>query len=380
MTDFNTKKSRQPWVRGNISGFFTSLLTGKFNTGFVKHTALFGADYMRSDQRITSAFFGPPGTPSTNVYDLVHAPDFGAISDYSTAKTSWPWFGIYGQDQIELPYHVHLLAGLRYDTADNNSSVKSGINALERVYPSTTNDKISPRGGILWQPLPELSLYGSYTENFGASQGNFNATPLNPQTAEQWEVGSKTELFDGKLSATLAYYNLKKQNLRMQDSIGTVRAIGEAETRGLEFDLTGQILPGWQVIGAYSYMPYAKTLIDTPSAGTMGKRLHNTPENSGSLWTTYDFQDEALRGLKIGAGVQAIGTRYIGYTETMKTAGYATLNLMASQMWKVGSSRVTAQLNADNLLDKTYLGGIYSYGTALYGAPRTFIGSIKIEY
>jgi iron complex outermembrane receptor protein len=53
---------------------------------------------------------------------------------------------------------------------------------------------------------------------------------------------------------------------------------------------------------------------------------------------------------------------------------------MASQMWKVGNTHVTAQLNADNLLDKTYLGAVYSYQTGMYGAPRTFIGSIKIEY
>jgi iron complex outermembrane receptor protein len=64
----------------------------------------------------------------------------------------------------------------------------------------------------------------------------------------------------------------------------------------------------------------------------------------------------------------------------MRTASYATLNLMASQMWKVGNTHVTAQLNADNLLDKTYLGAVYSYQTGMYGAPRTFIGSIKIEY
>jgi len=93
-----------------------------------------------------------------------------------------------------------------------------------------------------------------------------------------------------------------------------------------------------------------------------------------------EFQNSDLQGLKLGAGVQAVGRRYIGYTESAKASGYATLNLMASQMWKVSGTRLTAQLNADNLLDKAYFGGVYSYGTAVYGAPRTFMGSIKIEY
>ena len=139
-------------------------------------------------------------------------------------------------------------------------------------------------------------------------------------------------------------------------------------------------MPGLKVIGGYAYTPFAKTLKDTEANGTIGKRLHNAPENAGNLWMTYEFQDQDLLGLKVGAGVQAVGRRYIGYTESMKTAGYATLNLMASQMWKVGDTRVTAQLNADNLLDKTYLGSVYSYSTGLYGAPRTFMGSIKVEY
>jgi iron complex outermembrane recepter protein len=75
-----------------------------------------------------------------------------------------------------------------------------------------------------------------------------------------------------------------------------------------------------------------------------------------------------------------VGQRQIGYNETAQAPGYVTMNLMASQLWNVGKSRVTAQLNVDNLLDKTYIGSIYSYGPSNYGAPRTFMGSIKIEY
>jgi iron complex outermembrane receptor protein len=78
--------------------------------------------------------------------------------------------------------------------------------------------------------------------------------------------------------------------------------------------------------------------------------------------------------------MKALSQREIGYNESAQAPGYATVNLMASQFWNIGKSRVTAQLNIDNLLDKTYTASIYSYGPTYYGAPRTFMGAIKIEY
>lgn len=356
-------------------------LTGKFDTGVVKHTMLLGGDYLRTDARAT---MGPVfGLGGTNIYNPFHYAQIPAIPSFNTFRYEQPWFGVYGQDQIELPHHVHLLGGLRYDNAETGGDSEYKVfGGSKTVNPTVTDDRVSPRGGILWQPLPELSLYGSYTENFGASNGiNAQGTRLDPQTAQQWETGIKTELLDGRFSGSLTYFDLKKQNLPMQACIGCpTQAIGAAESRGLELDASGEVLPGLKIIGAYSYMPFAKTLQDSVGSDKIGKRLHNAPENSGSLWATYEFQEHVLRGLKLGAGVQAVGRRYIGYNETMRTAGYATLNLMASQMWKVGNTHVTAQLNADNLLDKTYLGGVYSYQTGMYGAPRTFMGSIKIEY
>lgn len=87
----------------------------------------------------------------------------------------------------------------------------------------------------MWQTIPELSVYGSYTENFGASNYfDQDMRPLPPQTAKQWETGIKTELFDGRFTGTIAYFDLKKQNLPVAVDSQTTRAVGQAESRGLE--------------------------------------------------------------------------------------------------------------------------------------------------
>ncbi|OAI02809.1 TonB-dependent receptor [Methylomonas methanica] len=368
--------------RDYMNNFYNSLeLTGKFQTGAVKHTLVIGGDYQRTDARAT---MGPVfGLGGSNIYNPAHLAEIPAIPSYNTFRYEQPWFGVYAQDQAELPYHIHILGGLRYDYAETSGDTHYAVFGGSKSKDLLVNeDKVSPRAGVLWHPLRELSLYGSYTENFGAANSyKDNGIALPPQTADQWETGIKTELFDGHFTGSLTYYDLKKQNLPMQPCQGCPsQAIGEAETRGLELDISGEVWPGLKLIGAYSYMPFAQTIKDSVGSDKIGKRLHNVPENSGNLWLTYDFQQSELQGLKVGAGIQAVGRRYIGYSEAIKTPGYATLNLMVSQMWKVGQTHVTAQLNADNLLDKTYLGGVYAYGMGLYGMPRTFVGSIKVEF
>ncbi|MFZ2451950.1 MAG: TonB-dependent siderophore receptor [Methylovulum miyakonense] len=364
--------------------FFNALeLTGKFDTGLFKHTLLVGGDYYRTDSRATMAGFGanPNQYDTINIYHPSHLAGPPAIlpADVTYYEKTLPWFGLYAQDQIQLPYHVHVLAGLRYDNAESASS-SSGEYGGGRD-PDTSFDQVSPRGGVVWQPLPELSLYGSYTENFGAANGFANRIPLPPQTAQQWETGIKTELLNGRFSGTVSYFELTKQNLQVDVAPGITRASGEAESRGIELDLSGEILPGWNIIATYAYTPFAKTIQDSYYANTIGKRLNNAPEHSGSLWTTYAFQHmPPLQGMKVGAGLQAVDERQIGYDETAQAPGYVTANLMGSKLWKVGDARVTAQLNIDNLFDQTYFASIYSYGPTHYGAPRTFMGSIKVEY
>lgn len=154
--------------------------------------------------------------------------------------------------------------------------------------------------------------------------------------------------------------------------------IGAAESRGLELDLAGEILPGWKIIGGYSYMPFAEVTQDIV-ADNINKRLPLAPVHSGSLWNTFEFQSGDWKGLKFGAGVVAAGKRQGNSGNTYQLPGYATMNLLASYAHNIGKSKITAQLNVDNVLDKTY----YTSNTGdeiAPLAPRSFMGSIRIEY
>jgi iron complex outermembrane receptor protein len=232
-------------------------------------------------------------------------------------------------------------------------------------------------------------VYGNYSENFGPSNTLFFRGPDQPalplQTAEEWELGAKTEFFDGRLAARFAYFDLIRKNLSVVDPANPnlARAIGEQESRGYEFEVSGEVLPGWKVIGAYTHMPYANINKDVDFSGgpgDTGNRMFNTPRNFGSLWNTYEFRNAALRGLKLGGGVVAAGPSQGRNQNDFQLPGYATVNLLASYGLNINKTRVTLQLNANNLLDKTYYPGTNTDTRVGIGAPRSFLGSVRLEF
>ena len=245
-----------------------------------------------------------------------------------------------------------MLAGARYDRAITHSNAYDGNG--EQL--GNNSQRVTPRFGLLWRPIEEVSLYGSYLENFGSAGGvSGPAGPtqqiLPSETAQQWEVGVKTELFDKRLTATLAYYNLIKQHVGVSDpdptraALGYRVATGEIRNRGVELDVAGEILPGWKVIGGYSYIDS----IVAKDEGVVSDPLGNTvsfkgftgfipadvSRHMGNLFTTYELQDGDWKGLKFGGGVNARSKSYGDSLNSYHVPGYAIFNLLASYSWSL---------------------------------------------
>ena len=130
----------------------------------------------------------------------------------------------------------------------------------------------------------------------------------------------------------------------------------------------------------------------------VGQRLTNVPRNTATFWSTYELQQTDFKGLKFGAGVTVrngtTGSGGSSFTGTnypaIQVPSSATLDLMTAYSRAIGKSKVTVQFNITNLLDKRYftnINALYNEPTfnfysasAAYGAPRTFMGSIRVEY
>jgi iron complex outermembrane recepter protein len=226
------------------------------------------------------------------------------------------------------------------------------------------------------------------TQLFFPAPANFLRLPAR----NNMKAASKTEFFGGRLRATLAYYDLTKTNVatphpdKALANEGFSVITGAVRSRGPELDITGEILPGWNVIATYSNIDAHVTKTNNTDFQPIGSRFWNVPRNNGSLWSTYEVQDGDLKGFKFGGGVTLRdGQTVCCDIPTFKIPGSATVDLLASYSRDVGKTKVTAQLNVNNLLDKNYItaGTTSLTDNQLYvdfGQPRTFMGSINIQY
>lgn len=360
--------------------YYTTLnLSGKFDTAMLEHSTMVGFDYFVIDNQDFGACCSAyPSGVAFNIFKPSYLSSRPADVFAPSADFTQDWYGVYFQDQIKFPFNVYGNFGVRYDNASSRNNLASV---------QSTDDRVSPRGGLLWKPVEWLSVYGNYSENFGPSNSMWNAPGqkiLRPQTAEQWELGAKTEFFDGRLSTTFGYFDLSKQSIAVSDPTNPMLQItsGEQQSRGYEFEVAGEVLPGWRTIAAYTHLAYANINVGWNGGvdDDTGHRLYNAPRNFGSIWNTYEFQNGQLRGLKLGGGVVASEQSQGSNDNSFQLPGYATVNLLASYGMKVVGKQVTLQLNANNLLDKTYYTGTNTGSMIGFGAPRTFLGSVKVEF
>lgn len=394
----------------DVEAYATNLdLTGKFNLWQTKHDVLVGFDFTQS--HTTYHIQGDWQNPHPDLAIDIYNPSAGyginpGLFDSALASYVQPgreysrfvnqWYGAYFQDHITLWDKLHIFGGGRYDWTEvgrgSGPSFEVADNVLENSSPSVKrkDEGFSPRVGILYQPWTWLSLYGSWTKSFGANNGVSAAgATFAPEIGEQFEAGVKTQLFDDRLLATLAYYHLTKSNIltSVPGNPTISAAIGEARSQGIELDVTGQITDYFSVIGSYAY---TDARITKNNDGGEGSRLPNVPEHAGSLWLKYDFSGhQALEGFSVGLGGVAAGQRegnFFYYGDPFQLPGYVRMDAFAAYKWNVKKTPITAQINIRNLLDKTYYEstdpdsnvspryGIYP------GAPLMAIGSIKVEF
>ncbi|WP_245258505.1 TonB-dependent siderophore receptor [Methylosinus sp. LW4] len=402
--------------QGSQAGFSTDLnLLGHFELLAMKHTLLLGGDFYRTSYDE----YRPPVFWGASLISLA-APAHPGFPTATQAYAGQTYFsrqdsaGAYAQDQIELAYGFHLMAGARYqfvrqESVSRTLAVSVGVPfGSTSIVPSTEAERVTPRFGLLWRPQEWVSLYGNYTEGFAANGGIvYPDSKLSPPSnARSWEAGAKFEFFDGRLRLSADYYDLTKTNIPISDpdpthvcggaaTGGCSIVVGEAHSAGPEVDIQGEILPGWNVIVTYTNQD-VRVASGAQSGLRPGQRLPNVPRNLASLSTTYEFQETFLKGLKVGAYYTYHGSQPIGYKSGLYSidppllASWGTVDLMAAYSWEIDGLKTKAQVNVTNLFDKTYYTDAYvnskpPTGFTLaswrsYGAPFAVRGSLGFEF
>ncbi|MEM1254620.1 MAG: TonB-dependent receptor [Cyanobacteria bacterium P01_H01_bin.21] len=356
-------------------------VVGEFSTGSIDHTLLFGVDLNRSETTDFTRFDANDLRPIdifNPVYGVFDDLDVNTLPVGFDTEDQQDRLGIYLQDQIDILDNLILVAGIRYDTIEQTTINRPGAFVTETTETVQNDDAWIPRFGIVYQPIPTVSLYGSYSQSFVPNgETDVDGNPFEPERGEGFEAGVKAEFLEGNLLATLAYFDITKQNVVTADPNNPFFSVatGEQRSRGIELDLTGEILPGWNVIASYAYIDAEVTADNTTS---VGNRLFNVPEHSANLWTTYEIQSGDLQGLGFGLGFNFMGERAGDLDNSFDIDSYFLTNAGLSYQrdnWR-------AAVNVRNLFDVNYISSNRG-GRAFFndvGEPFTVIGSFSIQF
>ncbi len=349
--------------------FLQNDLTAKFNTGFLKHTLLFGLELGRLYDRRLSNY---QSVGSSNVFNPVYNFSYGSYQPLDNTATNTNSFGIYLQDQISVFDNLKLFVGGRFDTYH---SERQDFNNDSTTV--TDSDAFSPRVGVVYQPTKEISLFANYSRSFVPVSGSSkNGNAFEPTRGTGYEVGIKGDFLNNRLSSTLAFYTVTKTNVLTadpSDPTGTFSIqVGEQRARGIEFDIAGEILPGWKVIASYAY---TDGQITEDNTYPVGNTLGSIPQHSGSLWTTYTFQKGALEGFGFGGGIFAASEAYGDVSNFNTVPGFVRTD--AALFYK--KDRLRASVNFKNLFDIRYFEGATT-GAVNPAEPFTVQGTISWEF
>ncbi len=356
-------------------------LVSNFNTGSIQHQVLLGLEWSKNIYSLpysnrSSIFLTPSIDLFNPVYGALPPPEFDeSAGRYRDDRNT---IAPYLQDQITLLPNLKLLISGRYDFVQRKSLSQPFDSLGNEPIADASIDRLydgafSPRAGIVYQPIPPISIYASYSRSFNPSfSRTVNNTQLPPERGTQYEVGIKADL-SSRLSATLAAYDITKTNVATTDpnNIDFSIAAGAVKSRGVEFDIAGEILPGWNVI-ASTFVNHA--FVSQDNSLPVGDRLVNAPGVGASLWTTYEIQQGKWKGLGFGGGIFFVGDREAELPNTFEIPSYVRADAAIyykHNNWKVG-------LNFKNITSTRYY---ESQGYFLRpGAPISVLGSVSVTF
>jgi iron complex outermembrane recepter protein len=359
-----------------------------FKTGPVGHKFLFGSDqrYTSMRDRSMSAEIDP-----IDVFNPVYgniADPFNADTPRRVSDSTGTFIGVYMQDLITIVEPLKLLLGVRYDNVHQRTNFQfvDPASPPSDVIPSKIDENVfTPRAGIVYRPFQWMSVYFGYSQSFNPVAGTTRTgSQLKPEKGEQYEGGLKFEFFGSRLTSTLAGYQLTKKNVPTPDPLDETFSvqIGEQRSRGFEFDISGELFPGFRVISSYAYTD-ARITKSTPQFGfdIVGNRPANVPENTGSVWGLYEFQEGTpLPGLSLGLGLISVGRRPSDNFDSADLPSYTRTD--AAILYRF-SRNIDLALNIKNLFNRKYFEtstfGSWENGISP-GAPFTAFGTIRFKY
>nr|WP_298797782.1 TonB-dependent receptor [uncultured Acetobacter sp.] len=353
-----------------------------------KHDLLIGANYdsdLLYDGGASASWRTTPGLTNLDIFSPAISE---TIRPNITTRYREPTqqMGVYGSARIQLLPSLDLLLGGRL------SFYEYKFKNLSKNTPYVVSQKNgavpTPYAGLVWHIVPQVAAYVSFTDTFQPQSAYSLAGRLKPVLGQQIEGGFKGSFFQRNLSVTLAGYHIVERNKAMEDQdassvcglSGTstcYHAAGKVSSQGVEFEMLGRLLTGWDINLGYTYNDNKILKDDSGLAGLA--YTPNSPRHLFKLWTHYRFAaPEVTRNVwSIGAGVDAQSSTF-GTTRTVRQGAYAVASAQVGYQWRPELNMTFSVNNLSNTRYYQRLGNVYYYN--YYGEPRSFMASVQSNF
>lgn len=286
-------------------------------------------------------------------------------------------YSAYVSDVINLTDNLIVSAALRIDHFDN----KGNFDATSGQYVQTANHaqtQLSPKFGLIYQPLKDkVSIFANYQNGFTNKTGlDYKGDPFKAEHANQVEGGVKLDAFNGRLSSTISYYNIKVEDIVRTYPENALYSIqqGTQISKGIEAEVIANPIAGLNVVAGFAYND---SHMEDAAADEEGRRPgYAMSPYAANLWVSYRLTQSTLKGL--GAG---FGGNYASDNKVVNSAVNGVFTLPAYTVLNAtvfyDHAKFRTAIKVDNLTDEHYWIG---YGTMNPQKLRSITGSITIKF
>jgi iron complex outermembrane receptor protein len=391
------------------SDYFDTMLSIPFDTGSVKHKALLGVTAGQDDldaNRIqfvngatTGALAKPgPGSLNINIYNPIYGQsplhENLPAGTFQHRLTGSKPIGAYATDFLTFTENWKGSVGIRYA---REKQTFEELTSSVAVLPSRTQTPSDwyPMAGLLYQPNKQWTYYASYSTSFVPIAPNMQDASgvfsFEPEKGKQVEIGAKAELWQGRLYATLALFDIEKVNtlalVTCNPGIaGTcMQPVGAETSRGVELEMDVRPARNWQIVVGYAHVDAKIDKSNSAStAPLVGAQLTNAPKDKAQLWSRYDFGEGEAKGLGLGFGLtyvseQAGNLPTAASPKVLKLPSYTVADLALYYRYQ----KYDFTLKIGNVFDKVYwdsVGSTLADLSVVPGAPRNVTLSARLPF
>ena len=377
---------RQGNIRENTIASNQTSMVGRFSTGALRHSSSFGLEFTHESQYAPTVV----GMGTRGPTDVFHPNPNEPVTGFAPARSSAFTDGhtntasVYFFDTVDLGSRWQVVGGARVERYDTDF-VSEDATGLVTADLADTDSLVSGKIGVNYRVTPTGNLYVSYgtsatppgSANFALSTqaNNVNNPNVEPQTSMNFEVGTKWDFADGRLSVNGAAFRTQNKNVIFTIDATAVPPIFNQDdsqlVKGFTFGALGRITERWEVITNFGFLD---SELNTQGAINNGNQLVLTPEFSGSIWTTYGL----AMGLRLGGGVRQTSDVFINTANTIKSPGYTLVDGLAE--YEVNRN-LTLRVNIYNVFNETYIRNVNNNGGRYNpGYPRSAMVSTQFQF